>query len=311
MKSYITIDGGTTNTRINLVRDGKIEKTIKKSIGARVGIENKEILKSEIKKAVNEITKDQADRIDRILASGMITSEFGLYDLPLILAPAGIEHLHNGMKETVLPEITNIPFAFIPGVKISDGSLENTDIMRGEETEIIGLTENLQSGCMYILPGSHSKLIETDDRGRIISFVTALTGEMIFTLSQNTILKDAVDLSQTEIDEEYLIKGYEYCEEKEINFALFKTRILKNIFLCTDREIYSFFLGVVLRGEIKEIIKSKAQKIVIGGKAQIKNATAILLRSLCGKETVCVCDERVNTAPSLGAIKIYEYTDGR
>ena len=38
MSLYITIDGGTTNTRITIVKNKKIIDTIKLNIGARIGI---------------------------------------------------------------------------------------------------------------------------------------------------------------------------------------------------------------------------------------------------------------------------------
>ena len=55
----------------------------------------------------------------------------------------------------------------------------------------------------YVLPGSHSKLIHVDGAGRIVDFTTMLTGEMIAALSQNTILKDAVYLAGTRLDESW------------------------------------------------------------------------------------------------------------
>ena len=35
MANYITIDGGTTNTRVNLVSEGKVEDTVKLGIGVK------------------------------------------------------------------------------------------------------------------------------------------------------------------------------------------------------------------------------------------------------------------------------------
>ena len=56
MKSfYLTLDGGTTNTRINLVKERKIITSIKIPVGARASIENREILKSEIKNAIKKL----------------------------------------------------------------------------------------------------------------------------------------------------------------------------------------------------------------------------------------------------------------
>lgn len=304
MKNYITIDGGTTNTRVSLIKDEKIVKTIKLAIGARVGIDNKKLLVSEIKKAVEQL--GNGEPIERILASGMITSEFGLYNLSHITAPAGIKELHGAMKEVAIPEISEIPFVFIPGVKVTGEGLHETDMMRGEETELVGLCNGCCAGGIYILPGSHSKIITVDCDGRIVDFSTMLTGEMIAALSGGTILKDAVDLNQSETSEEFLLKGYNYCNSFGINEALFKTRVLKNLLGASENEVYSFFIGAVLHGEIKRIVAENEINIVIGGKAQIKNAMYKLLIHICNKDIILMPDDKADTASNFGMIMIYE-----
>ncbi|MBR5614414.1 MAG: 2-dehydro-3-deoxygalactonokinase [Clostridia bacterium] len=309
MANYITIDGGTTNTRISLVKCGEIVDTVKLNVGARSGIDENSLLKAEIKKGIIQLlnkNKLSDNEIDRILASGMITSEFGICKLDHIVAPAGIIELNQTKHETVLEEVSGIPFVFIRGVKTSGEKLCECDVMRGEETELMGIITSGDGKCIYVLPGSHSKIIYTDENGRITKFVTMLTGEMIFSLTNSTILKDAVDLSIVNTNTQYLQTGFEYCKDKGINEALFKTRILKNIYNCTAEQIYSFFLGVVLCAEILQIIKSDIKKVVIGGKAQIKNAMAELLRRNSDKMVVCLSEEEVNKSTSMGMIKIYE-----
>lgn len=310
MANYITIDGGTTNTRISLVENNEIIDTVKLQIGARAGIDGNSLLKSEIKKGIAEILARNhltGNDIDRILASGMITSEFGLCNLEHITVPAGIRELNKSMYETVISEVSEIPFVFVRGVKTVGDILDKCDMMRGEETELMWIISEKQGKCIYILPGSHSKLIYTDEDGRITDFTTMLTGEMIYALSSSTILKDAVDLNESGIDSNYLKNGYTYCTENGINEALFKVRVLKNIFKCTPVQTYSFFLGAVLCGEINRILKSEVQKIVIGGKSQIKHAIAQLLKSCSSKEIICLTEEEVNTSTSAGMIKIYEW----
>lgn len=310
MNNYITIDGGTTTTRINLVSGKKTIQTIKLNVGARKSMDGGADYKGEIKSAIDKVLSDNTMKntdITRILASGMITSEFGLCNLPHITVPAGIAELHANMHETTIPEISDIPFVFVRGVKSVSDDLSKTDMMRGEETELCGLMSDSDGKCMYILPGSHSKLIFTDACGRISHFSTMLTGEMIFALSQSTILKDAVDLSIAETDSEYLLMGDEYCRKHGINEALFKVRILKNLFGASPVQCYSFFLGVVLSDELSEIRNSDIGKIVIGGKAQIKNAMTEILSKTCDKTVVCVDEETVDTATAKGIIKIFEY----
>lgn len=310
MSTYITVDGGTTNTRISLVRDMKVEDTIKFNIGARIGIDNNTMLCDAIKRGILEILERnrlKERNISKIIASGMLTSEFGLINLEHIEIPAGIKELHDSMVEVTLENISSVPFVFIRGVRTSCKSIEDADMMRGEESELVGLSDSLVENAIYILPGSHSKHIKTDVDGKITDITTMLTGEMIAAISQGTILKDAVNLENSQIDDRYLILGYEYCLENGFNKSVFKTRVLKNMFSRTQSEVYSFFVGVLLCDEIREIIRNNSEKIVIGGRKQIKEAIyRILVKKSKGK-IYCVDDEISEVANSLGMIRIFEY----
>lgn len=312
MKRYITVDGGTTNTRVRLIEDLKIIDTVQISRGAKSGIDDKDGLKSALHKAISDILSNnhlKETDIIRILASGMITSEFGLYELPHLIAPVGVSELHDSMQEVIFNEISPIPFVFIRGVKIRSDELSYVDIMRGEETELLGLVDGNSKSCVYILPGSHSKIIKTDAFGRIDYFATMLTGEMIASLSQNTILKDAVDLSLGEFDDEKLLLGYRYAGKMGLNNALFKTRVVKNVLGFSPIETYSFFIGAVLSDEINFLLSLDCDKIILGGKHQIKTATSIILNSLTEKPITVISDERVEISTSIGMIKIYEFNN--
>lgn len=310
MKRYLTLDGGTTNTRIRLVEDGKIIDTIKIPKGARANMEAPRSLDSAVSEAITTIlSRNHITECDvlRILASGMVTSEFGLCVLPHIVAPAGVRELHESIHEVSLSHISPIPFAFIRGVRLPGDTLENADMMRGEETELVGIGDGTPN-TLYVLPGSHSKLVLTDEEGRISSFSTMLTGEMIYALATATILRDAVDLSLSSFDEKRLVEGYRYAREHGRNEALFKVRILKNLLGASPIECYSFFLGVVLSDEIDAIRSSVADRVVIGGKSQIRNATkALLLAEGEAREIVLLDEETVERSTTLGMIRIFEY----
>ena len=382
MKIYITIDGGTTNTRVNLVKDRQIIDTRKIARGAKAGIDDKNGLKIALKDAIRDLLDSNSIGITsaevgkpsdsatadgepsdsatagsepsdsatvrriresdviRILASGMITSEFGLYELPHLTAPAGIKELHDSMAEVSFPEISPIPFVFIRGIKVNSNNLCDFDMMRGEETELVGikfLQENSEkkdgnsgekcgiSGekCgisdksadkskeneerIFVLPGSHSKIIRTDSDGRVVGFSTMLTGEMLMSLSQSTILKDAVDISIGEFDREHLIWGCKFAIEEGLNKSLFKVRILKNAFKANPVQVYSFFVGAVLSDEIHSILSDDCREVVIGGNHQIKEATATLIKALSDKSVTTLSDSEVAASTTIGAISIFEY----
>ena len=310
MADYITIDGGTTNTRISFVKNYKVTDTVKLNIGAKAGIDNNTALKTGIKNAISQILlrNNCKESICVILASGMITSEFGLYKLPHITAPAGIKELHNNMEKVLLNEISDIPFVFIRGVKTDSLSIEGADMIRGEETELVGIMKENDGECVYVLPGSHSKVIHTDKEGRIKEFSTMLTGEMIEALSKYTILKDAVSMENTQLQREYLLKGTDYALTYGINEALFKVRVMKNILGVSQDGIYSFYTGAVLSGEVSRIIDYNSPKIIIGGKKQLKEALGIILKEKTDANIVCISDDAVDSSVSVGMIKIYEYS---
>lgn len=309
MKFYISIDGGTTNTRVSLVGDKKVIESKKIPIGSKDCIDGNEKLKIAVKESISALLCEhgltEAD-VTAIIASGMITCEYGLCELSHIQAPAGLKELHDGMKRVAIEEISSIPFYFIPGVKINNGKLEESDIMRGEETELMGLLQN-NTDCVYVLPGSHNKLIELDDKLRICKFETLLTGEMISALSQNTILKASVDLSLSEYDKDCLLEGYRISSERGINTALFKTRILSNLYGGTKEQVYGYFLGVVLANEVDSLKRSGKRTVVIGGKSQLKKALADLLEASTDLTVICIPDIEVDASVPLGQIKVFEY----
>ena len=148
MKKHIVIDGGTTNTRLYLAGEIAVDSE-KLSLGSgnaggreRLAVAVREGLQTLLKR--NELTEQD---IHCIIASGTITSELGLCPVPHVLAPAGIAQLHENMHPARLPEITSIPFVFVPGVRVASDELLQADMMRGEETELFGLLETPETDC--------------------------------------------------------------------------------------------------------------------------------------------------------------------
>lgn len=307
MANYLTIDGGTTNTRIYLVVEGTIVDSLRFGIGSSGGKENIERLKIAVKEGVLELLRKHAKsetEIERILASGMITSDGGLCSLPHLSAPCGLSELAASCYECELPEISSIPFVFLRGVRTAP--CDAPDMMRGEETELMGLCETGREDSLYVLPGSHTKLIQTDACGRICKISTELTGEMLRALSEGTILRESVTLGK-DYDEEFLLRGYHCAEERGLNAALFATRVLHRLEGASALETYSFFLGAVYFSEVRNILRSTAKRIVIGGKPALQRPLSCLLRANGAAFVEEIPEADADSATVRGAIKIYEW----
>ena len=286
---YIVIDGGTTNTRIYTVEQSRVTAVAHAAVGAG----NPTGLAAFIKETLAALPAAAA-----VIAAGMITSASGLYEVPHIKAPAGISELHRGIRQIFLPAISRQPFFLIPGVRTDE------DMMRGEETELAGLTQPPVPDAAYILPGTHSKCILIGQDGRIADFFTMLTGELLSAVKTATIIGQSFELCDT-FTEEYLLQGFEYCRLHGINETLFRCRTLALLQGRSKQEVYSFCLGAVLCPEVERIRCVNAPQLLIGGKPELRRPEALLLQRYAEKPVISLPEDICRNAVAIGAVRIY------
>lgn len=309
MATYVTIDTGTTNTRLYLVKDKVICDVLKLSVGARNGAQ---ALRAQIRDGIAELlsrNEISSGEVRRILSSGMSTSEYGLYCIPHLLLPIDLRGLHENRKEVMLPDVSDIPFCFVPGVKSVGESIDDCDSVRGEETEIMGLLDESESPeGVYVLPGSHSKHMTVDGDGRIVFSRGTLTGELFRAIVENTMLRGATDFDHAVLIEESLIDGYECCERCGFNVSISKVGTMNKLWGASREICYSFLLGAVLHDEVRSLLRdAKDKRILLGGQAQLRRAIECLLRHGGHRDTHMFSDERIAASTALGVIRIFEY----
>ena len=200
MKVFGMIDMGTTNTRISFWSDAGEIVSKKASFGARNGkAEGRDALYQKTRERIQSLLREgninECD-VECILISGMGGSEMGLMEIPHTLLPSDIYTLADHLVETHIPEIINAPFVFVPGLKKENGSML-ADIMRGEETETMGILSQIpeKGNVVLLLPGTHNKIVCIDQAGAITDFYTTLCGELIDSIVSHTILSGAVSHS--------------------------------------------------------------------------------------------------------------------
>lgn len=304
MANYITVDCGTTNSRVGFMRGERLADSVSFHLGARSHAADPAGYRAALSDAI-ETLRARNGGVDAVLVSGMLTSDLGICPIPHLIAPVGLQKLHDGMQKMDIPEICDIPFYFIPGVKTVGESHLDVDMMRGEEAELMGLLTGREGDCVFVLPGSHSKFISVDKEGRICSIVTLLTGEMAAALSGHTILSDSVTLGD-ELDADALRAGYACCRERGFNEAIFKVRVMDKQLGENAPKRYGFFLGCVLCGEVERLLAYPTDTVVVAGQRQLKNALCILLEN-SGRRVIAVEDAVAATATFRGMVKIFEY----
>ncbi len=287
----LTIDGGTTNTRLYLTDEAKILAARKLSLGIRDTLRpgGRDEYCRAVSGAIASLTDGAS--AEAVVCSGMIGSETGLCPCAHIAAPVSFPALARAMVPASLPEIAPLPFFFVPGVKtfsaapgsaadVPPDTLAEMDIMRGEETELAGICAALgiRGAHTFLLPGSHMKTVRMDAEGRIAAFCTSLTGELLRAAAEHTILQASVGGAYpTSADPAALRRGYAFAREYGISRALFKVRILdKSIGGMTAEELYAFLLGVLLYDDVRALIRDGGP-VTVGGSDPFRGAYRLLL----------------------------------
>ncbi|RUL88663.1 2-dehydro-3-deoxygalactonokinase [Tautonia sociabilis] len=124
-----------------------------------------------------------------LVLSGMASSSIGLRELPYATAPLP-------MSARSLP-VSRIESAALPcPVRLVSGVRTDSDVMRGEETILLGLVAGGLADGLVILPGTHSK--HAVIRGGILeTFHTYLTGELFAIIREHSVLRPSLSPTPT------------------------------------------------------------------------------------------------------------------
>jgi 2-dehydro-3-deoxygalactonokinase len=177
----LACDWGTTNLRAwTLDASGAVVAAKEFSLGVSklAPGEAAKRFESEVRPAFG------AESLPAILC-GMIGSNLGWAVAPYADCPAGFGELAKASLE-VAPNVR-----IIPGLR-SEGITGAPDVMRGEETQILGWLaqhpERQRGRHLVVHPGTHAKWALVED-GKLARFSTAMTGELFAVLSKHSVLK--------------------------------------------------------------------------------------------------------------------------
>jgi len=294
-----TIDCGTSNTRVRLWHLGVRVRQAERPVGVRdtVLTGSRAVLQDAVRGALLAAMSGAGlveDAPVCVLASGMITSGAGLLELPHLAAPAGLAELAEAMTLRAVDGWWARPVWWVPGVRSQQqpatlADAEAFDMMRGEETEVMGLLDRLQQAgeALLVLPGSHTKLIRLDAQGRIAASATTLGGELLQVLSQNTLLAASVGGGFVDqLDLAALDAGAQATWRSGLSRAVFGARILDVKGLADRHGRASYLLGAVLAADVQALLHSptlqlrdRDRPVWVAGRASVRDGLVHLLRS--------------------------------
>ncbi|MDH3650226.1 MAG: 2-dehydro-3-deoxygalactonokinase [Saprospiraceae bacterium] len=199
-----------------------------------------------------------------ILISGMASSSIGMKDLPYATLPFSCSG-----EGLCVEEIRDVNISF--PIYLISGVSSDTDVMRGEETSLIGLHNSSKDKLrvLYLLPGTHSKHIICH-RGSIISFSTYMTGEMFDIIRKHTILKDSMEASEMHLPEEIAFeKGVLASGAGKLLHNLFKIRAGDLLHHNKKSENFYFLSGTLIGEELRNIANDRVDEVFLCGSEEL------------------------------------------
>jgi 2-dehydro-3-deoxygalactonokinase len=192
---------------------------------------------------------DAGERL--VLLCGMIGSRQGWREAPYLPCPAGPAEIAAAVVPLPFPGAARC--LLVPGL-LTRGPEGVPDVMRGEETKLIGLLAELGDGAATLcLPGTHSKWARLEG-GRIAGFATRMTGETRAVLLGHSILGRLSEPARGPSDEAFR-RGLRRSRERGgLLHHLFGTRALGLTGELAPEETDDYLSGLLIGHEVRAAV---------------------------------------------------------
>lgn len=220
-------------------------------------------------------------RLDRadVVMSGMVGSRNGWRQVPYLSVDQPLTTLRNALMEvdTTLP---GVRCRIAPGYRYVDMH-GLPDVMRGEETQVLGALQLGAPGGWFLLPGTHSKWVLMED-GKITDLVTFMTGELFSLMSQHGTL--ASIMSEQRSVPDAFAAGVRASRHGGFTHTAFCCRALVVTDQMPAQHTSSYLSGLLIGTELHEVLKKAGDDM--RGPVQVIGSQSLSVRYLSALEFV-------------------------
>ncbi len=203
-----------------------------------------------------------------LVISGMASSSIGMRELPYARLPLAIDGSGLAVEHVAGREDFPHPVVLISGVRSHD------DVMRGEETQLIGACTlgsphqpRPEHPRVFIFPGTHAKHVEVRE-AQAVAFRTYMTGEFFELLTSKSDLahsvKPGAELGTLE-NLSGFAAGVRTGAAGNLLNATFRVRTRALFAETAAAENYHFLSGVLIGAELRDLAGTDTSLTLVGG----------------------------------------------
>lgn len=322
---FLSCDWGTSSFRLNLVdlKNHQVIGEVSSGFGAAETyncwkiltpntISKKDFYLDQLQQNISALANKVFLSLDvmPVIISGMASSSIGIIELPYASLPFSID------GTDVIVHKLSATNNFRHDVYLVSGVSNKLDVMRGEETQIIGLSKinnkvYSSEGIICILPGTHSKHIIIKN-GKIVDFQTYMTGEIFHLMTHHSILLSAISghnnkqfLNEFEIDA--FSRGINQSENSNLLHTLFSVRVNQLFGYLNEEGNFFYLSGLLIGTELRSFLNGRDSNIMLCCGSNIYNLYQMAITQLgMLDKTFLIGPEIIDKSAVEGQINIFQ-----
>ena len=201
-----------------------------------------------------------------IIISGMASSNIGMIELPYTMLPFSVDATGIEIEKIVGDDFYGFELQVISGART------NADVMRGEETQLIGCAGPVTTGELFIFTGTHSKHVLVESN-KATDLKTYMTGELFKLLSEHSVLASSIDPPGGEADkgenDAAFEKGVGDGAGQNLLNALFRVRTNQLLQQFSTAANYHYMSGLLIGAELADVKRMQMDKLVLVGEERL------------------------------------------
>lgn len=325
MRNYLLCcDWGTSSFRLQLINmpDQEVIGEVRsqegiagtfnawKTDGEKSNISRHEFFRQLVRKQIRILSDKLSISLDNItiVISGMASSSIGMEEIPYATLPFPVDGSRASTRKFDSRQDFPHEMILISGVR------SDTDVMRGEETQLIGLaaSPSLQqyqlNDAILIFPGTHSKHIYLQN-GLLTGFQTFMTGEVFHLMATYSILQQSVESNndnEYSTDEVNAFKsGVRDSQSSTILNSLFTVRTNQLFDKLSKKQNFLYLSGLLIGTELKQLVTKESFHIILCSGSNLYQFYKLAFEELgLLNRTVIISNELIDKAAIAGQIII-------
>ncbi len=275
------------------------------------GMDRKQFFQEQLRHQITALAAKLHTNLDAVplVLSGMASSSLGLEELPYAELPFAVDGSQAGVRHFESQPDFPHELLLISGIR-ADG-----DVMRGEETQLVGLihlmdTARIFGESVFIFPGTHSKHI-TVRQQQVVGFQTFMTGEVFHLMADASILKDSIESpARVEIKDKELNgfrSGVRESGHSGILHGLFTVRTNQLFRSLSKKQNYYYLSGLLIGTELRSLQQMQSPQIILSSGSNLFKFYQLALEELqLTDTTITIPPELIDKAAIAGQVTIFQ-----